>query len=161
SQQQIEIARAEIGVVGALANPTVTVLTARQTAALGTTLALPLPVFGQRGAAVKASAADLQVAAAGREATRSEVRWSATLAWSDPGEARERARPRAGALEEADRLLGMARERFEAGSAPRLDVIRTGADQARARAESKSAAGLVAAAAARLAPWIGLEPWET
>src|SRR5215831_11829104 len=39
-----EIARAQIDVAGALANPTVTVQTARQTARLGTALSLPLPL---------------------------------------------------------------------------------------------------------------------
>src|SRR5215471_15689792 len=52
-----EIARTQVEVAGALANPTVTVTTARETARLGAGVSLPVPLFGQRGTAVSAARA--------------------------------------------------------------------------------------------------------
>jgi cobalt-zinc-cadmium efflux system outer membrane protein len=49
----------------------------------------------------------------------------------------------------------IAAEKFKAGSAPRVDVLRTAADAARARADAAFAAASVPAAAARLAVTLG------
>jgi cobalt-zinc-cadmium efflux system outer membrane protein len=149
------VARAQIDVAGALLNPTVTVASARETARLGTALSLPVPLFGQRGATVAAARADAGAVQADTEAARHEVRWAATVAWLDLWEAGERARLLADAAAEADRLVVIADERFRAGSAPRVDVLRTSADRARARADAAAAAVAVPAAAARLATAIG------
>ena len=73
----------------------------------------------------------------------------------DLWEAQERARTAGIAATEAERLAGIAQERFAAGSAPRLDVVRTSADRARARAEAQAAVMSVTAAAARLAISLG------
>ena len=89
------------------------------------------------------------------EAIRVEARWNTTRAWLDLWEAQERARMTEIAAADADRLAGIASERFGAGSAPRLDVVRTGADRARARAEARATGMNVAAAAARLGIWLG------
>jgi cobalt-zinc-cadmium efflux system outer membrane protein len=156
--RRVGVARAEVAVAGALANPTLTVTTARETARLSTGLSVPMPLFGQRGAAMRAAGAEAEVSARESDVTRAEVRWNATVAWVDAWEAAERARLLAGAAGDAARLLVIARERFDAGSSPRLDVVRAVADEARARAEAGSAAGLVAAQAARLAAWIGADP---
>ncbi len=59
------------------------------------------------------------------------------------------------AAKDAERLVQIATERFDAGTGPRLDVIRTGADRARATSEAEAARLLVSAAGARLGPWIG------
>jgi outer membrane protein TolC len=89
------------------------------------------------------------------EATRGEARWNATLAWLDLWEAQERARLLADAATEAARVATIADEKFKAGSAPRVEVLRTGADRERARADASLAAALVPAAAARLAIAVG------
>src|SRR5437667_5860180 len=62
AERRVEVARGEVGVAGALANPSLTVLSARQTAQLGLGLVVPLPLFGQRGTAIAAARADLDVA---------------------------------------------------------------------------------------------------
>jgi cobalt-zinc-cadmium efflux system outer membrane protein len=152
------VADAETRVAGALANPTVTLTTARETARLSAGVSQPLPLFGQRGLAVAAARADAAAVVRDSDLTRNELRWNATVAWVDTWEAGERARLLAGGAADARRLLAVAEERFGAGSSPRLDVVRATADEARARAEADAAAPLVAAAAARLAVWVGADP---
>ena len=149
------VARAQVDVVGALGNPIVNVETARLTARLTTGVSLPVPLFGQRSTAMKAASSDAEVATLDTDAVRVEARWSATRAWLDLWEAQERARMAGTAAAEAEHLAAIARERFGAGSAPRLDTIRTGADQARTRAEARAATMNVTAAAARLGVWLG------
>jgi cobalt-zinc-cadmium efflux system outer membrane protein len=153
-----QVARAELDLAGALANPTFTVTTARETARLATGVSVPLPLFGQRGTAVGAARADADAVEQEREVVRNDVRWSASLAWVDAWEATQRARLLAGASADAQRLATIATERFEAGAAPRLDVVRAGADRVRAQADATSAQTLVDAAGARLAVWVGGDP---
>ena len=149
------VARAQVDVAGALANPILTVSTARLTARLLTGVSLPVPLFGQRSTAITAAASDADAVTLDTEAVRVDARWGVTRAWLDLWETQERARMAETAAAETDRLAGIAKERFAAGSAPRLDVVRTGADQARARAEARAAGMNVAAAAARLEVWLG------
>ena len=149
------VARAQVDVAGALANPTLTVSTARFTARLLTGVSVPVPLFGQRSTAVTAAASDADAVTRDTEAVRVDARWNVTRAWLDLWETQERARMAETTSAETDRLAGIAKERFAAGSAPRLDVVRTGADQARARAEARAAEMNVAAAAARLEVWLG------
>ncbi len=149
------VARAQVDVAGALANPTLTVSTARLTARLLTAVSVPVPLFGQRSTAITAAASDADAVALDTEAVRVDARWNVTRAWLDLWETQERARMAETTAAETDRLAGIAKERFAAGSAPRLDVVRTGADQARARAEARAAEMNVAAAAARLEVWLG------
>jgi outer membrane protein TolC len=155
AERRVEVSRAEIGLAGTLANPSLTALTTRQTAQIGLSLVVPLPLFGQRGTAVAAARADLDVSLLEVELVRSEARWSASLAWIDLWEAQERARVLALAAEESARFLAIAKQRFDAGSAARLDVVRATADNARAEAEARSARAATAAAGARLLPWLG------
>ena len=159
AERRVDVARGEVGVAGTLANPSVSVLTARQTAQLGVGLTVPLPLFGQRGTAVAAARADLDVAGFEVEVSRNDARWNATVAWFDLWEAQQRAGVLALAAEESSRLLAIAKQRFDAGSAPRLDVVRATADDSRAHAEAVSARAAILSAGARLAPWLG-EPSE-
>jgi outer membrane protein, heavy metal efflux system len=150
-----QIARAEVSVAGALANPNVAVTTARETARLGVSLGVPLPLFGQRGTAVTAARTDAAAATLDVEAARADGRFAASVAWIDLWEAQERARLLAEAASDAERVATIADEKFKAGSAPRVDVLRTAADRARARADAAFAAASVPAASARLAIAIG------
>jgi cobalt-zinc-cadmium efflux system outer membrane protein len=155
AQRREAVSRAQVDVAGALGNPTLGYQTASRTARLTTSLGVPLPLFGQRGTAVAAAAADAEVARADIEAVRLDARWNVTRAWLDLWEAQERARLLVTASTDAERLARVASERFAAGSAPRVDAVRTNADRARARAESAAAATAIPAAAARLAIWLG------
>jgi cobalt-zinc-cadmium efflux system outer membrane protein len=61
-------------------------------------------------------------------------------------------------------VADIARERFAAGSAPRVDEVRTRGERARARAEAAAALTAIAGASARLAVWLGAAPgtpWRT
>jgi cobalt-zinc-cadmium efflux system outer membrane protein len=156
SERRGDVARAQIDVVGALANPTVTALTARQTARVGVGMSLPLPLFGQRSTAVEAAQSDADAARLDVEAIRWEARLAGTLAWLDLWEAQQRARLLADAATDAARLATIADERFRAGSVPRVDVLRTAADRARAQDDAAFAGAAVPAAAARLAIVMGM-----
>lgn len=158
SWRRAEAAGAEVRVAGALANPTVTVTTARETARLSTGVSLPLPLFGQRGAAVQAARADARAVEREVQVTENELRWNVTNAWIDAWQATRRAQLLAGGATDAQRLLGIARERFQAGSSPRLDVVRATADEARTAADAQAARTLVAAESARLAIWVAGDP---
>jgi outer membrane protein, heavy metal efflux system len=161
AQRREAVARAQVDVAGALGNPTLTVQTATRSARLNTGVSVPVPIFGQRGTAVAAARADVEAVNMDTEALRLDARWNATRAWLDLWEAQERARLLATAATEAERLAGIAKERFAAGSAPRLDAVRTNAERARAGAEAQAAVTSVAAAAARLATWLGAPPRAT
>jgi cobalt-zinc-cadmium efflux system outer membrane protein len=155
SERRESVARAQADAAGALGNPTVSFESARLSARLTTGISVPLPLFGQRAAAVAAARADADAVTLETNAVRLESRWSATRAWLDLWEAQERVALLETAAEEARRLAAIAQERFAAGSTPRLDAVRTNADRARADAEALAAKTGVAAAAARLATWLG------
>jgi len=155
AQRREVVARAQVDAAGALGNPTLTIDSARLSARLTTGISVPVPLFGQRSTAVAAARADAEAVRLDTEALRLDARWTATRAWLDLWEAQERARTAGTAATEAERLAGIAQERFAAGSAPRLDVVRTSADRARAHAEALATEMNVAAAAARLAMWLG------
>jgi len=155
AELRAELARTEIDVAGALANPTLGLQTARLTAKLTATLGVPLSLFGQRQTAVTAAVASAESARLDIDASRLDARWNATRAWLDLWEGQERARLLVAAAEDAGRLAKIAEERFAAGTGPRVDVIRTSADRSRARAEADAAAGVLPAFVARLSITVG------
>ncbi len=154
------VSRADVTVAGAFANPTLGVSTATQTARLGATLSVPLRVFGQLGTATRAAQADARTAALDVVVAEHDARWGATLAWVDLWEVERHAALLALGAQDADRLLRIATDKLDAGSGSRLDVVRTNAGRATADAESEAAKRDALAAAARLAPWIGMDPRE-
>jgi cobalt-zinc-cadmium efflux system outer membrane protein len=89
-----------------------------------------------------------------------EARWVSSLAWIDLWEAQSRSRLLDVARQDAERLLKISQEKFDEGSGPRLDVVRTRADRARAVAEAEAAGPAITAAAARLAVSIGADASE-
>jgi cobalt-zinc-cadmium efflux system outer membrane protein len=152
-----QLANTEVEVAGALANPTLALQTARLTAKLTATLGVPLPLFGQRQTAVAAAGAGAEAARLDIDAARLDARWRATHAWLALWEAQEKAALLGAAATETARLADIAKERFAAGTGPRVDVIRTGADRARAQAEASAAATVVAGFAAELAVSLGAD----
>src|SRR5207248_5757606 len=112
AQGRGEVARAEIEVAGARPNPTLSASTARETARLGTSLSVPLALFGQRAAVVEAAHSDADVAQLDVEAARLDARFSATTTWIDLWEAQERARLLADAARDADRVASIAEETY-------------------------------------------------
>jgi outer membrane protein, heavy metal efflux system len=151
-----EVSVSEVQVAAVLPNPAVGISTARETAKLSVALSQPLPVFGQRATQVRAAQADLETAGREVELLLLDVRHGASLAWVDLWEAERRATLLASAATDATRVADIARARFEAGGAPRLDVVRATADVARASADGQAAVRLVAAAGARLDYFVGI-----
>lgn len=105
AEERIGISNAEVDVAGALNNPTLTVSTARQTARLGTSLAVPLPLFGQRSTSIRAARADADAVALDVSLVRKESRWAASVVWIDLWEAQERASVLGLAAQDAERLF--------------------------------------------------------
>ncbi len=152
------VAGAEVVTAGAWLNPTLTVSSAVQTSRLSTGVSLPLPIFGQLGVARSAAEADLKAARADSQSTEHQSRCDASEAWIDLWEAQGRSALLDGAARDADRLADVASQRFQAGTAPQVDVVRARADRARAHAEATTQASVVGAAAARLQLWLGPAP---
>ncbi len=157
AERRAQVAHAEIDALTPWLNPTLTVTTARQTAKLGTTVTLPLQLFGQRGTLREAAEHDARAAELDTEAVRRDARWAASLAWLDLWEAQARAALLEAGAADAARVAQVAAEKFGAGSSPRVDVLRTSADRARIAADAAQAKQLVRAAAARLAFTLSLE----
>lgn len=154
--RRMGVAEAQIDVAGALANPTLTITTARQTARLGASIAVPVPLFGQRSRAIGAAEAEAQSARLDVAATAVEARFAATAAWIDLWETQERARLLRQAATEAARVAGIAEDKFQTGAGPQVDVLRTRADRIRAEADAAGADATIVAAAARLANTMAL-----
>jgi outer membrane protein, heavy metal efflux system len=156
AQRREGLAEADVRVAGTWANPTLLLQSARLTAHVVYGVTVPLPIFGQVSTQEDAARAALTVSRLDTAHVRSEARWGATVAWIDLREAEERARVLTETATDADRVMAAAEQRFAAGSAPRIDVVRAGADRARARAEAASADAAVRAASARLANFLRL-----
>jgi cobalt-zinc-cadmium efflux system outer membrane protein len=107
---------------------------------------------------MRAAQADADAAGLDTVAVQRDARWAATLAWVDLWDAQERARLLELARHDAERLHTIARQKFDEGQGPRLDVVRTHADEARAAAEAEAAVRSISAASARLAVAMGGEP---
>jgi len=156
AEAEADVSMANVTIADTLQNPTLSVSTAKETARLGISLGLPLPLFGQRATARRAALADADAATLNVGVARVDARRSATLAWIDLFTAEERTRLLALAAEEAERLFRIAKEKFDAGTGPRLDLVRTRAESAAAAAEV--AKRLELSYSAKLAPWIGAAP---
>ncbi len=158
--RRVALSRTEVEVAGTWQNPTLGVQSATRTAHLGTSLSLPLPLFGQRGTAIDAARADVAVSAREALLARSEALFGVTLGWLALWEAQQRAQLLQRAASDAERTASIAAERFDAGLGPRVDVVRTRAGSARAQADLAAAQADVHAAALRLAVWLGREDGE-
>ncbi len=155
AERRVGVSAAEVAIAGTLENPTLTVSTARESARFGTALSIPVPVFGQTSAAIDAAEADRIAMSDDVEVVRVESRWAATVAWIDLWEAQARASQLALGAVDAEKIVTIAKERFDAGTGARLDVVRADAELARARAEAQADAAAVRSASARLSSWIG------
>jgi len=88
------IAHADVGIAGVYPNPTVAAGSSTQAARLGVTLSVPLVVFGQRGASIAASRADLETVKVDSEVTWADVRAATARAFVALWVAQERAAAR-------------------------------------------------------------------
>jgi outer membrane protein TolC len=150
-----ELAQAEVGVAGVYANPVFLAGTATQTARVSLGVSLPLVVFGQRGASIRASEADLATVRVDSEVTWKDVRASTAHAFVFLWAVEQLAIVRTEASGLAQRLETAVVGRVEVGAAPEVEALRVRAERLRAEADAAEAAQLVAAAAADLGHWLG------
>ncbi len=152
------VAHADVAVAGMLTNPTVTVGSSVASAHFYTSLFIPVPLFGQRGAAEAVASALDGAARHDVEVTRLDVAMAASVAWIDLWLAEREADIAREVSTRSTRLAETADERFRAGAAPRLDSLRANAESVRLRAEADASLLAISAASARMALWVGRAP---
>src|SRR5438093_1446222 len=170
SQREADIARAERAQAGAFANPTLSL--GRSTPSSGertvfdassqqqATVELPVPIFGQRGARVRA--ADLQVGRAESQLllTQNETRRHAALEFVRLLTAQEQLAARRAALSEVERIRGLVSGRLASGMASRYDLARAEAELVLAGLGVQRAEAEVAEHAAALAALVEAPGWR-
>jgi cobalt-zinc-cadmium efflux system outer membrane protein len=170
SLREADIARAERAQAGALLNPSLTL--GRFNASAGertifgadaqqqAQVELPVPVFGQRGARMRA--ADFAVGRAQSQVrlTVSETRRLAALAFARLLGAGERLAARRVALADVERIRGLVAGRAESGMASRYDVARADAELALARVGAQKSDSEVNEQAAALAGLVDAPGWR-
>lgn len=149
------IARAEVGIAGTYPNPTFFAGTSTQAARASFGASVPLVILGQRGAAIRASEADLATVHVETEVAWTDVRAGAAHAFVSLWSAERTAIARLDAALLTQRLENTITQRVALGAAPELDALRARAERLRADADAAQAKELVFAAGGDLARWIG------
>jgi cobalt-zinc-cadmium efflux system outer membrane protein len=119
-------------------------------------VSVPLVVFGQRGAALRAGQAAADVAHQDTRATAADARASAQQAYVTLWTAERNAISLAQAAQLALNLEATVQARVEVGSAPAVEQLRARSERLRASMDAAVAAELVDASASELCVWIGL-----
>jgi outer membrane protein TolC len=119
---------------------------------------LPLPVFGTLAASRATARADLGVITAEATATVYDLRRRVALAWLELARVEAHLEQAEAIVDRQDKLADVAQKRFEAGDAPRSEVIVAKAEAARVRADAAAETLGVAAASAALAGELGWDP---
>jgi cobalt-zinc-cadmium efflux system outer membrane protein len=125
---------------------------------LGFSASLPLPVFGNLAADRRVAGAELDVARAEAGGVDLGLEREVTRAWLELARAEARAAQSEATAKREDELAQATRKRFEAGDAPRAEVVAADAAAKRARAEADADRAAIAAAAAELAAPLGWDP---
>jgi cobalt-zinc-cadmium efflux system outer membrane protein len=170
SQREADIARAERAQAGAFANPTLSL--GRSTPSSGertvfdassqqqATVELPVPIFGQRGARVRA--AELQVGRAESQLrlTVVETKRLAALEFIRLAAAQEQLAARRAALADVERIRGLVAGRQESGMASRYDLARADAERALAHLGVQRATNELNEHSAALAALVDAPGWR-
>ena len=170
SQRETDIARAERAAAGAFANPTLSL--GRSNTAGGertifdansqqqATLELPVPIFGQRGARVRA--ADLQVgrAESALRLTVVETKRLAAVEFVRLAAAQEQLNARRAALADVERIRGLVAGRQGSGMASRYDLARADAERALVSLAVQKAVNEVNEHSAALAALLDAPGWR-
>jgi cobalt-zinc-cadmium efflux system outer membrane protein len=151
-----EVIGADVGIAGIYPNPTLIGGTNTQAAKASVGLSVPLNILGQRGAAVRASRAEVSAAQIATQAMQSDARSAAAHAFVELWLAERTAKARADAEQLAARVDDAVATRVQVGSVPQAEGVRSRALRLKAHADAVEAAQLVAAAAANLGRWIGV-----
>jgi cobalt-zinc-cadmium efflux system outer membrane protein len=141
-------------------NPSVMAGSSTQAARLTVGVAVPLVVFGQRGAALRAGQAAANVVHQDTRASVADARASAKQAYVTLWAAERNAISLAQGAQLALDLEATVQARVEVGSAPAMELLRARSERLRAAMDAAVASELVDASASELCVWIGL-PIET
>lgn len=152
------VAERAIDVVRAPGAPTLTGGTHTEVARLSLALAVPLRWGGQRSTALEVARAERDAAVADVAAAADRAREAVTAAWFRLAADEELARIAAARVARLERTTAAVKELYDAGRVPRLDVVRTDAEVASARANVFTASAERRASAATLALLVGAEP---
>src|SRR5438034_411045 len=170
SEREADAARAERVTAGALPNPRVSLGRSRPSGGERTvfdatsqqqaTIELPIPIFGQRGARVRA--AELQVGRAESQIrlTQNETKRHAALEFVRLLTAQEQLAARRTALSEVERIGGLVSGRLASGMASRYDLARAEAELVLAGLGVQRAEAEVAEHAAALAALVEAPGWR-
>ena len=137
-------------------NPSVMAGSSTQAARLTVGVSVPLVVFGQRGAALRAGQAAANVAHQDARASAADARASAEQAYVTLWTAERNAISLTQAAQLALNLEATVQARVEVGSAPAVEQLRAHSERLRAAMDAAVAAELVDASASELCVWIGL-----
>ncbi|MEZ5292852.1 MAG: TolC family protein [Vicinamibacterales bacterium] len=150
ARRRLTAAGLAVGVAAQRPNPEARVEFTRETPTQAYSVGLPIELGGKRGRRVALGEAGVAVSESELAVAALDVRRLVRQAYFDVAAADARKSLLEELLALAGRASDAARQRFEAGSAPRLDVLQ--AELARADAENQATAadGAVAAARARL-----------
>jgi cobalt-zinc-cadmium efflux system outer membrane protein len=159
-QRGIPVAKAGVEAAGQLQNPTVAFSAGPDEPTLFGTIAVRLPVFGQRGTAVNAAQAEVPVAQAETAALTMRLlaavrRAYFALATADAQEALGRQTEQLAA-----QLAQMAEEKFRNGTAPQLEAEQARLSRTRAAQDHLDRASVALAARVALAQLLGDPPDE-
>ena len=170
SQREADIARAERAQAGAFANPTLSLGRSLSSSGERTIfdansqqqalLELPVPIFGQRGARVRA--ADLQVgrAESALRLTVVETKRLAALEFVRLAAAQEQLNARRAALADVERIRDLVAGRQQSGMASRYDVARADAERALASLGVQKAQHELNEHSAALAALVDVPGWR-
>ena len=170
SLREADIARAERAQAGALLNPSLSL--GRFNSASGertifdassqqqAQVDLPVPVFGQRGARMRAADFGVERARSQVRLTLAETRRLAALAFVRLLAAGEQLGARRAALADVERIRGLVAGRSESGMASRYDLARADAELALARVGAQRSESDVNEQAAALAALVDAPGWR-
>jgi cobalt-zinc-cadmium efflux system outer membrane protein len=145
---------------GSYPNPSVVAGSSTQAARFTVGVSMPLVVFGQRGAALRAGQAAANVMHQATRASAADARASAKQAYVALWTTEQNAISLAQGARLALDLEATVQARVEVGSAPAMELLRARSERLRATMDAAVASELVDASASELCVWIGL-PIET
>jgi outer membrane protein, heavy metal efflux system len=155
ARRAVDAARAGVGVAAQIPNPDLTLEEAKETPHDAATMSFPLEVGGKRSERVHVAEAEARVAEAELLRATADARQAARRAFFGLAAAQREAALRQEQLALATRVRDAAKERYETGDRPRLDLVEAQLVLAAAGAEDDAARGDVEGARATLAVLLG------
>ena len=156
----IDVARADVLTARMLPNPTLLLTAAQSEPVFAASLAQRLPIFGQRGAEVRAAERGVELARAEAQLAVWRLRHDARIAYYNVARAEESLAIAQASEELARRIAQMAAERFDAGAGTRLDRDQGALVDVRALQEIADRRTMAAIARLELARLLGAPPEE-